>query len=56
MPDSVFTGTFADGTLSALGPGSINITDFYYLGGKEFAVGSMKWPDSIPAVLFLVRP
>lgn len=56
MPDSVFTGTFADGTLSALGPGSINITDFYYLGGKEFAVGSMKWPDSIPAVIFLVRP
>ncbi len=55
-PDSFYYGPFENGSLKALGAGSVTITDFYYLDGKEYAVGTMTWADSIPAAIFLVRP
>ncbi len=55
-PDSFYYGTWENGTLDALGAGSVKITDFWYKDGHEYAVGTMTWPDGIPAIMFLVRP
>lgn len=55
-PDSFYYGTWENGTLDALGAGSVKLTDFWYKDGHEYAVGTMSWPDGIPAVMFLVRP
>jgi len=55
-PDSFYYGTWENGTLDALGAGSVKITDFWYKDGHEYAVGTMTWPDDIPAIMFLVRP
>lgn len=56
-PDSVFTGAWSDGSVKdATGAGKISIDTFYYENGHEYAVGSMMWPDGIPAVVFFSRP
>ncbi|MCR5403151.1 MAG: hypothetical protein K6E91_04930 [Butyrivibrio sp.] len=55
-PDSVFTGTWDNGTITALGPGKVTMTDFYYDNGFEYAIGSMIVPDGTTAKIFLVRP
>lgn len=55
-PDSFYYGTWENGTLDALGAGSVKITDCWYKDGLEYAVGTMTWPDGIPAAMFLVRP
>ncbi|MBO4407100.1 MAG: hypothetical protein J5849_05300 [Clostridia bacterium] len=55
-PDSVFSGTWSDGRLEAFGPGMITLRDFFYSGGREYAVGTMTWPDGVPAIIALVRP
>ena len=55
-PDSFYYGPWENGVLSALGAGSVTITDFWYADGHEYAAGRMTWPDGIPAVMFLVRP
>ena len=48
--------TWENGTLDALGAGSVKLTDFWYKDGHEYAVGMMTWSDDIPAIMFLVRP
>ena len=55
-PSSVFSGSWSAGHIEALGPGSIDLSDFYLLDGHEYAVGTMTWPDGIPAAVFLTRP
>ena len=55
-PDSFYYGTFENGVLNATGPGRVVITDFWYANGHEYAVGTMTWPDGIPAAMLLVRP
>lgn len=56
-PDSFFTnGTWDNGRIEALGPGKIDLTEFYYLDGKEYAVGILHWPDGIKGAVFMVRP
>lgn len=55
-PDSSFTGVWSDGRLDVLGSGSITLTDFYYLDGCEYAIGTMLWPDGTPLFVALVRP
>ena len=55
--DSLFTkGTWNNGLIEALGPGKIELTEFYYLDGKEYAVGILHWPDGIKGAVFMVRP
>lgn len=56
MEDTVFSGSWDSGGLSASGAGSIHINDFYELNGRQYAVGSMDTPDGIPALVALVRP
>ena len=55
-PDSTFVGAWQDGGIEAIGPGRVNMTDFYYESGREYAVGSMMWPDGVPAAIVLIRP
>lgn len=55
-PDSFYYGTWESGTLDALGAGSVKLTNFWYKDGHEYGVGTMTWPDGIPAAMFLVRP
>ncbi|MCR5673806.1 MAG: hypothetical protein K6F87_08865 [Lachnospiraceae bacterium] len=56
-PDSLFTGAWSDDSIKdATGAGKVSIDTFYYDNGHEYAVGSMMWPDGIPAVVFLSRP
>lgn len=56
MPDSVYNGTWDDGTIDAYGAGRIVLYDFYYDGGKEYAVGAVMWPDGVDGAIALVRP
>lgn len=53
---SVFDGFWTDGGIGAVGPGRIELRDFWYLDGVEYAAGEMMWPDGVPAAVFLVRP
>ena len=55
-PDSTFKGAWSGGVIEATGSGNVTFTDFYYLDGKEYAIGTMMWPDGIPAAVFMVRP
>jgi len=55
-PDSVFDGFWQDEMIGAVGPGRVELTDFWYLDGFEYAVGEFMWPDGVPAAMFLVRP
>jgi hypothetical protein len=56
MEDSVFSGRWENGSLWASGTGTIRLTQFYELNGKQYAVGTMDTPDGIPALVALVRP
>jgi hypothetical protein len=56
MEDSVFNGKWENGGLWASGPGTIRLTQFYELNGKQYAVGTIDTPDGIPALVALVRP
>ena len=55
MEDSVFNGKWENGGLWASGAGTIRLTQFYALNGKQYAVGTMDTPDGIPALVALVR-
>lgn len=55
-PDSVYSGGWAAGRISANGSGSILLTDFWYQGGKEYAFGMISWPDTMTSAVFMVRP
>ena len=56
MEDSVFLGKWETGGLWASGAGTIRLTQFYELNGKQYAVGTMDTPDGTPALMALVRP
>ena len=56
MEDSVFRGKWENGGLWASGAGTIHLTQFYELNGKQYAVGTMDTPDGTPALVALVRP
>jgi hypothetical protein len=56
MEDSVFLGNWENGGLWASGAGTIRLTQFYELNGKQYAVGTMDTPDGTPALMALVRP
>ena len=56
MEDSVFLGKWETGGLWASGVGTIRLTQFYELNGKQYAIGTMDTPDGIPALVALVRP
>lgn len=53
---STFRGPWNNGSISASGPGTMNLTGFYAKNGKQYAVGSMTSRDGVPAVVALVRP
>ena len=56
QPNSVFEGTWNDdSTVSLTGSGSIEMTMFYKIDNTEYAVGTMIWPDGVPATVVLVR-
>lgn len=56
QPNSIFEGKWNDdNTVSLMGPGSIEMTDFYKIDNTEYAIGSMIWPDGVPATVVLVR-
>lgn len=55
-PDTDFTGSWTEGEIRAIGPGSVSLTDFWYLDGQERAVGMFMWPDGMPALIALARP
>ena len=56
MEDGVFNGKWENGGLWASGAGTIHLTQFYELNGKQYAVGTMDTPDGTPALVALVRP
>ena len=56
MEDGVFNGKWENGGLWASGAGTIHLTQFYELNGKQYAIGTMDTPDGIPALVALVRP
>jgi hypothetical protein len=56
MEDTIFNGKWEDGGLWASGMGTIRLTQFYSLGDKQYAVGTMDTPNGIPALIALVRP
>ncbi len=56
MEDGVFLGKWENGSLWASGAGTIHLTQFYELNGKQYAVGTMDTPDGTPALVALVRP
>ena len=56
MEDSVYLGKWENGGLWASGAGTIRLTQFYELNGKQYAVGTMDTPDGTPALMALVRP
>lgn len=56
MEDTAFSGLWADGSLSASGPGSIRMKTFYEWDGAQYAVGEMDAPDGSVAVIGMVRP
>ncbi len=56
MEDTVFNGKWENGGLWASGAGTIRLTQFYEINGKQYAVGTMDTPDGIPAQVALVRP
>ena len=56
MDDAVFNGKWENDGLWASGAGTIRLTQFYSLGNKQYAIGTMDTPDGIPAFIALVRP
>ena len=56
MEDGVFNGKWEKGGLWVSGAGTIRLTQFYELHGKQYAVGTMDTPDGTPALVALVRP
>lgn len=56
MEDGIFIGKWESGGLWASGAGTIRLTQFYELHGKQYAVGTMDTPDGTPALVALVRP
>ena len=56
-PDSVFTGKKnADGTITAVGPGTLTLRQCVSRDGHQYAVGSLMWPDGIVSHVALARP
>ncbi len=56
MDDTVFSGSFADGTLAVNGTGNIRLTAFYEWQGSQYAAGELDAPDGSTAVVGMVRP
>jgi len=55
-PDSQFTGSWENNGIQALGPGRLDILMFYCNKDREYAVGTIMWPDGMNGVITLVRP
>lgn len=55
-PDSIYQGSWEGGTLTALGAGQVRFTCFWLEDGKEYALGTINWPDASHAQIALVRP
>ena len=56
MDDTVFSGSFAVGTLAVNGTGNIRLTAFYEWQGSQYAAGELDAPDGSTAVVGMVRP
>lgn len=56
MDDTVFSGSFTDGTLAVNGTGNIRLTAFYEWQGSQYAAGELDAPDGSTAVVGMVRP
>ncbi len=56
MEDTVFSGSFSNGSLTVSGPGTVRITAFYEYEDAQFAVGEMDAPDGSFAVIAMTRP
>ena len=54
--DSVFSGSMENGKITAYGPGMLELTHLWLADGKQYASGTLSWPDGMPAVIFMVRP
>jgi hypothetical protein len=52
---TTYIGNWNNGSLHAESKGSIEITEFYELDGKQYAVGTMLDRKGVPAVVALVR-
>ena len=55
-PDSVFSGTWEDRGIRAVGPGRLELHTFYFYKDSEFVIGNVMWPDGMQGVITLVRP
>ena len=55
-PPTVFSGSWEDGEISALGPGRVTLTDFWFDEGYEYGIGTFMWPDGVVATVLLARP
>ena len=56
QPDTLYSGTWEDGVLDALGTGSVRLTKFWEEDGAQFAIGRIGWPDAMDATIGMVRP
>jgi hypothetical protein len=52
---TTYIGNWNNGSLHAESKGSIDISEFYELDGKQYAVGTMLDRNGVPAVVALVR-
>ena len=55
-PDGVFTGSWDGSGIHATGPEPVDLTGFWAVGEKEYAVGTFMWQDGVTAVIGLIRP
>ncbi len=56
MEDTVYTGKWSDGVLTAEGTGSFRIDSFYEADGKQYARGELTTPAGGTAAVGMVRP
>ena len=55
-PTSFFAGTWDSGMLEATGPGRVTLAAFWQHDNRQYAAGSLMWPDGTVSTLVLVRP
>ena len=56
MEDTVYTGKWSDGVLTAEGTGSFRIDSFYEADGKQYARGELTTPAGGTAAVGMMRP
>lgn len=54
--DSAYSGSWSEGSLEALGAGSVRLSDFWELDSHQYGIGRITWPDGGDGAIALVRP